>query len=114
MTAPTLWDFVPPAPAVSLVDQLTAIALELATMAGARGVTVGEIVYEAERRGIAVGGAVMSDKTKEQRQTSWLARVPRAAGLLATDRVRQSPVKRHHRHRHTVYLAPEFAQAGAA
>lgn len=117
MSAPTLWDFIGPAPDTDLPAQLEAIMLELATERGRHGVTVGEMVHLAEQRGIAVGGAPMDDKVKEQRQTSWLPHVPRAlvkAGkLVTTDRVRPSPVKRHHKHRHTVYVLAQYAEAVA-
>lgn len=107
MTAPTLWDFVPPAPKGDLFDQLVAIADEMLRKRELFGVTPGEVVYEAEKRGIKVGGVPMSDKNREQRQTSWLPRVMRAAGGVSTERRRPSPVRRHHRHPHKVYVRRE-------
>lgn len=102
---PTLWDFVPQEPGTELFEQLVAIAKEMARARGAHGVTVGEVVFEAEeKRGLKVGGAPMEDKAKEQRQTSWLPRVMKAAGLAPLDVTRRSPVKRHHKHRHTVWV----------
>ena len=102
---PTLWDFIPPEPGSDLFDQLVAIAKELADRNGSHGVTVGEVVFEAEeKRGLKVGGAPMEDKVKEQRQTSWLPRVMKAAGLSPLDATRRSPVPRHHKHRHTVWV----------
>ncbi len=109
MTAPTLWDFIPPAPKGDLFEQLVAIADEMLRTHGLFGVTPGEVVYEAEKRGIKVGGVPMSDKMKEQRQTSWLPRVLRAAGGISTARSRPSPVRRHHRHQHRVYIRRELA-----
>jgi hypothetical protein len=107
VTAPTLWDFIPPAPKGELFEQLVAIADELLRTHGLYGATPGEVVYTAEKRGIKVGGVPMADKNKEQRQTSWLPRVMRVAGGMATERRRPSPVRRHHRHPHRVYIRRE-------
>jgi hypothetical protein len=117
VTSPTLWDFIPPEPGGEIFDSLVAIAKELAHARGSHGVTVGEVVFEAEeKRGIKVGGAPMEDKVKEQRQTSWLPRIMKAAGLAPLDVTRRSPVKRHHKHRHTVWIVaaiPDQRRASA-
>lgn len=100
--------FVPPSPGDGMFDQLVRIAWELSGRNDIVGVTVGEVVFEYERRTKKqVGGIPMSDPKKEQRQTSWLPRVPKSAGLSATDYTRRSPVPRHHKHRHTVWVRPE-------
>lgn len=112
---PTLWDFIPPEPGSDLFEQLVAIAKALADKNGSHGVTVGEVVFEAEEhRGLKVGGAPMEDKVKEQRQTSWLPRVMKAAGLAPLDQTRRSPVKRHHKHRHTVWVVASLGQQRAS
>jgi hypothetical protein len=99
--------FVPPAPGDKLFDELVAIAIRLERRPDVTGVTVGEVVFEYEKTTKKqVGGIPMSDKTKEQRQTSWLPRIMKAAGFSATDYTRRSPVARHHAHRHTVWVSP--------
>lgn len=91
-------------------DELVRIARRFAERNGSRGVTVGEVVYEYERTGRRHGGVPMENKTLEQRQTSWNPRIMPAAGLVASDaKPRPSPVKRHHKHKHTVWVLPEFA-----
>ena len=107
-------EFVAEAPEGEPFDALVKIAADLATNGGYHGATVGEAVYEYERNGRRVGGVSMEDKAKEQRQTSWLPRVMKAAGLVATDRVRPSPVERHHKHRHSVWVLPAFANQETA
>lgn len=109
----TLWEHVAPAPATDLVGQLVAIAKELEQLHTREhgplyGVTIGEVVFEAEEnRGIKVGGAPMDDKVKEQRQTSWLPRVMKQAGFVTTASYRASPVKRHHSTPHKVWIRRE-------
>lgn len=104
-------EFVPPAPGDSQFDELVRIALELVDddSRWGPGVIVGEAVFVYEHRfGRQVGGLPMSDPIKAQRQTSWLPRVMRAAGLKALDATRRSPVARHHKHRHTIWVRPEI------
>lgn len=101
-------EYVPPAPGDETFDQLVRIAWELSGRGYIVGVTVGECVAEFERRTKRqVGGVPMSDPKKEQRQTSWLPRIMKAAGLSAIDATRRSPVPRHHRHRHSIWVRPE-------
>lgn len=115
MTAPqpTLWDVVPRVAADPHFHELVAIAVELEQLHTRKhgseyGITVGEIVFEAEQnRGLKVGGVPMEDLNLQQRQTSWLPRIMPAAGLVATDRLRVSPLKRHHRKRQTVWIRRE-------
>jgi hypothetical protein len=112
---PTLWEFVPRLPATDLVVQLVAVARELEQLHTAKhgplyGVTIGEVVYRAETRGIKVGGLPMADKVKEQRQTSWLPRVMKQAGFLTTAAYRPSPVRRHHGTPHKVWVRREVKQ----
>lgn len=99
--------FVPPAPGDEMFDELVRIAWELSGRWDVVGCTVGECVFQYEKRtGRRVGGMPKSDPIKEQRQTSWLPRIMRAAGLRAIDATRRSPVVRHHQHRHSVWVRP--------
>lgn len=114
MTAPqpTLWEFVPRLPATDLIVQLVAVARELEKIHTLEhgplyGVTVGEVVYRAEIRGIKVGGVPMANKIMEQRQTSWLSRVMKEAGFVTTASYRTSPVRRHHGTPHKVWVRRE-------
>lgn len=101
-------EFVPPGPGDEMFDELVRIAWELSGRREIVGVTVGESVAEYERRNRRqVGGIPMTDPKKEQRQTSWLPRIMKAAGLSAIDATRRSPVRRHHKHRHSVWVRPE-------
>lgn len=110
---PTLWEFVPRAAPDAQFHQLVAIAVELEQLHTKKhgpeyGLTVGEVVFEAEQnRGLKVGGVPMQDPNLQQRQTSWLPRIMPAAGLVATDRLRVSPLKRHHRKRQAVWIRRE-------
>jgi hypothetical protein len=110
VTAPNLWDFVPAAPADATFNQLVAIAVELERLHTKKfgplyGIILGEVVFEAEQnRGLRVGGVQMENKILEQRQTSWLPRVMKAAGLVTTKSYRSSPVKRHHGSPHRVWV----------
>lgn len=100
--------FVPPAPGNEMFDDLVRIAWEFSGRPEIAGVTVGEAVFEYERKWKRqVGGIPMSDPKKEQRQTSWLPRIMKAAGLSAIDATRRSPVPRHHKHRHSIWVRPE-------
>lgn len=101
-------EYVPPAPGDEVFDHLVRIARELSRRTDIVGCTVGECVFAYESRtGRMVGGMPMSDPKKEQRQTSWLPRIMKAAGLVAIDATRRSPVPRHHKHRHSVWVRPE-------
>lgn len=111
---PEPWCHIADAPDDPVFRELVTIARGLAVQQAAYGVILGEAVLEYEKAGRRVGGVVMDDKVKEQRQTSWLPRVMKAAGLVATDKVRPSPVARHHKHRHTVWVLPAFANEAAA
>ena len=111
---PTLFDFVPPAPETPLPDVLGKMMVELAERKGEYGVTIGEVVYKYEHENNRlIGGVPMEDKVKEQRQTSWLPHVPRKAGLVATERTRPSPLKRHHGKPQRVYVLRKYAEAAA-
>lgn len=106
---PSLWEYVAPAPGDDVCADLVNLMREMAKMRGKHGVIIGEVVYEYEMKtGRRVGGKKMEDKVKEQRQTSWLARVPKIAGLLRTGDKRESPLKRHHRKEQRVYVARGF------
>lgn len=113
MTAPNLFDFVPSAPADATFQQLVAIAVELEQRHTKKfgplyGVIIGEVVFEAEQnRGLKIGGVVMDNKILEQRQTSWLPRVMKSAGLVTTGSYRSSPVRRHHSSPHRVWVRRE-------
>lgn len=104
-------EYVPPAPGDETFDALVSIAREFSRRHDITGCTVGECVFEFEKRfRRQVGGVPMSDPKKEQRQTSWLPRIMKAAGLTAIDATRRSPVPRHHKHRHTVWIRPEASK----
>lgn len=115
MSTPQLsaWDFVPRAPDDANFYQLVAIARELEQLHTKKfgphyGVIVGEVVFEAEQnRGLRVGGEKMKDHDKEQRQTSWLPRIMKAAGLVSTASYRTSPVRRHHNSPHKIWVRRE-------
>jgi hypothetical protein len=113
MTAPNLFDFVPRAPADATFQQLVAIAVELEQRHTKKfgplyGVIIGEVVFEAEQnRGLKIGGVAMENKILEQRQTSWLPRVMKAAGLVTTRSYRPSPVRRQHGSPHRVWVRRE-------
>lgn len=101
-------EFVPPGPGDAMFDKLVRIAWELSGRTHIIGVTVGETVFEYElTTKKRVGGMPMTDPKREQRQTSWLPRVMKAAGLNAIDATRRSPVVRHHKHRHSIWVRPE-------
>ena len=105
----SVWDFIPPAPTDDVRHDLVELMKVMARQRDAFGVTPGEVVarYE-ETTGRVVGGEHRPTKEEEQRQTSWLGSLGRLAGLKATKDVRPSPVKRHHGHRHTVYVWPSI------
>lgn len=106
-THETLWDNIALGRDAELEANLAAIAMDLAGETPRHfGVTVGEVVKLAEERGLKVGGAVLTDKQLEERQTSWLPKVMRRAGLEATDRMRPSPVPRHKGRRQVVWIRP--------
>jgi len=82
------------------IERLVPIARELAERAGAHGVTVSDIRIAAENRGLLTG-------EERGRRLSWLARVPRAAGLRPVPGAfRRSAVARSHANLHQVYVAP--------
>jgi hypothetical protein len=105
----SVFDFVAPAPTDDVKHDLVELAKQMARRRDLFGVTIGEVVFEYERTtGRQVGGQKMEDKVKEQRQSSWLARVPVMAGLKRTAERRPSPVARHHKHEHRVYVWPSI------
>lgn len=104
---PSLWEqYVAPVGDSELHAKLVQIAREMLRTTP-HGVIVGEVILEAERRGISCVAPPMEDKQKAQRKTSWFARVMRDAGGVATADVRRSPVPRHHGNRHSVYRRRE-------
>jgi hypothetical protein len=104
-----VWSYIPPAPTGDLKRDLIAVMQDMAREKDAWGVTPGEAIERYERAtGKRVGGEPRETKDKEQRQTAWLGRLGKLAGLVATKEVRPSPVKRHHGHRHTVYVHPSI------
>lgn len=103
-----VWSFVSPAPTDDLCHDLVELMKVMARRADLLGVTVGECVARFEETtGRRVGGEPRATKEEEQRQTSWLARVPKLAGLKATAEFRRSPVPRHHGSLHRVYQNPD-------
>jgi hypothetical protein len=71
----------------------------LADRKGAFGVTA----FDTRRLAIAAGRCTGAEK--DQRALSWLAAVPKAAGLVATGRTRTNG----QRNAQQVYVSPEFA-----
>jgi len=107
-----VWQFIGPTPSDDIEADLIALIQDKARRADLFGVTIGETVFDYERdTGRRVGGQPRATKAEEQRQTSWLARVPRKAGLVRTAEYRPSPVKRHHGTPHRVYQWPEIRGA---
>lgn len=106
--APTFWDVVAPAPTESeLYQQLVPIAREmLRTSTG--GVILGDVILEAEARGISCTPPPMADKQKEQRKNSWFARIMSEAGGVATAEKKRSPVARSHGNLQTVWRRREI------
>lgn len=104
-----VWQWVPPAPTGDLKKDLIAIMQDMARQRDAFGVTPGEAIWKYEETtGKRVGGEPRATKQDEQRQTAWLGRLGIMAGLKSTRDTRPSPVKRHHGHRHTVYVWPSI------
>jgi hypothetical protein len=106
-----LFDHVPKvSPDNDLFKQLVAVANELEiehtnSRGPLYGVTIGEVVFEAETRGVSVQPPEMKDKGKQQRALSGLlARVLPRAGFVRTAEYRSSPVKRQHGSPHRVYV----------
>ncbi len=102
-----VWQFIAPAPTNDLCHDLVELMKVMARQRDAFGVTIGEVVFRYEKEtGRRVGGEPRATKAEEQRQTSWLARVPRLAGLQKTGDYRASPVARQHGTPHRVYVWP--------
>ena len=68
-----------------LLAQLVPLARELAEQSGGRGVTVSDVVVAAARRGITVPD-----------RAHCLGALMERAGLNATERMRRSPIRKHH------------------
>lgn len=83
------------------LEALVPLTRELARKAGAQGITVGDVRLRAQREGLL-------PQHPSGRQLSWLTGLPKAAGLVATDRRRLSPLP-HSRNNHVVYVLPEAA-----
>ena len=81
---------------------LAPLAWELAVAAQEQGVTVGEIRAEAERRRYFDPRA-----TRNQRALSYLSAVPKAAGLVPTNRRRTNPANRN---ANVVFVIPRCAR----
>lgn len=104
-----VWQFIAPAPTSDVCHDLVELMKVLARQRVSFGVTIGETVKKYEDdTGRRVGGEPRATKAEEQRQTSWLARVPKLAGLERTGDYRPSPVKRHHGTPHRVYVWPSI------
>lgn len=106
----TLWEFVGTRTGDEIAEQLASIMRELAKSAGLRGVILGEVLLEAKARSIDIESKPMEDKTLEQRQNSWRARVPKLAGLKSTPERRRSPLPGQHGNLHTVWVLPDGAR----
>jgi hypothetical protein len=85
------------------LERLVPLAKELAERAGAHGVTVGDIRLRAQREGLL-------PQAPEGRALSYLAGLPRRAGLIATGRRRMSPLPRS-RNDHMIHVLPKFFEA---
>lgn len=81
------------------IVRLIPLAVELATKAGADGVTVADLRTFAVQRQLLTGG-------ESGRQLSYLGVVMRRAGLTATDRTRRSHIKATHGIRNVVWVKP--------
>jgi hypothetical protein len=79
---------------VDVREALESLARELAGLAGEHGVTVGDVALVAERRDITV-----------PEKAHWLGSLMEGAGLRSTDRMRRSPIPKHHGRRHVVWVA---------
>lgn len=102
-----VWSFIAPTPTGDLLNDLVELMKVRAKKYDRFGTTIGETIYEYEETtGLRVGGEPRATKQEEQRQTSWLARVPKLAGLVKTGDHRRSPVARHHGNLHRVYVDP--------
>lgn len=77
------------------IQRLVPLMQQLALEKGEYGVTVGELRYAATVRGLL-------EPAPKDRRLSWLHAVPRAAGLVRTDRRRIDPSSRND---HLVYVA---------
>jgi hypothetical protein len=84
------------------MEQLVPVALEVALRAGPQGCTVGDIRLLAQRRGLI-------PQIGEGRQLSYLAALPKQAGLVSTGDRRMSPIPRS-RNDLVVYLHPRFTE----
>lgn len=80
----------------ALIARLVPLAKELALRAGVSGVTVGDIRLAAEQRGLI-------EPMPRDRRLSWLWAVPKAAGLVRTERRRMCPQSRT-RNDHIIYV----------
>lgn len=83
----------------ALIRRLVPLAQELALRAGPAGITVGDVRLYAEQRGLI-------EPMPRDRRLSWLGAVPRAAGLVRTERRRMAPQPRT-RNDHVVFVARE-------
>ena len=86
------------------IERLLPLARELAQRAGPSGVTVSDLRLAAVQRGLLTG-------EERGRELSWLGKVCEAAGLVNTGRTRRSVIVRSHGNRHSVFVAPEYAEA---
>jgi len=80
------------------IERLAPLARDLALRAGPEGITVDSIRIAA---GMELAG--------RGREYSWLVAVPKAAGLVATDRTRRSVLMSTHARRQVVHVHPEWA-----
>lgn len=87
------------------IRMLVPLATELAQRVGQVGITVADLRAEAERRGLFRPGLNTGD-----RSLSYLGRVMKSAGLIATDRTRRSFLPQSNGNRHVVWLAPRAAR----
>lgn len=104
-----VWQFIAPASTGDDWEDLVQLMADMGRQRDAFGVTPGEAVYRWEQiNKREFGDDPATPIKRDQRATSNLGRLGKAAGLRATREVRPSPVKRHHGHRHTVYVWPSI------
>lgn len=78
------------------VERLVPVARELATSAGADGVTVGDLRTAAVARGLLTG-------EERGKRLAFLGGVMRAAGLVRSEEYRRSSIDRSHGNLHVVW-----------
>ncbi len=95
-----------PDPHELLRSRLTTLAKELLERAGSTGVSVGDLRYSAENRGLLTG-----EESEAFMNALRLGQVMRNAGGISTGLLRRSKVKKAKYSPNAVYVTREFAGA---